>query len=291
MTMRQLFLGRPNHASHAWRPTVMLALTVLVLAPGCKKTEETTNPDHQITANPDPADEPEPDAGKLPAQDPDPAELAQLYERYLAGDYEAVIAGAETLRAGWSADTQVRANALASAIQSLAASEELPENGKALGEKALADGARLEDPEVLQLAHIAHGTYLVRVHEAVAGQAELEKALSLAGPYAALAHLMLGEAHLNQAFGPDEDKIENPARLDDARKSYQAALDGGSDILKAHAHEGLAVIAKYKGEKAAICEHAQQAENLYVANGATDYVREVPMLIAGEGKCKFKKAK
>jgi hypothetical protein len=273
---------------------VMLALSTLVLTPGCKKDKETQNPD-QITTNTGGGNEPEvePEPTKLPAQDPDPAELAQLYDRYLAGDYDAVVAGAEDLRAKLTSDTQVRAHALASAIQSLAASENLPEDGKSLSEQAVSDGARLEDPEVQQLAHIAHGVFLVRVHEGPSGQAELEKALGLAGPYAALAHLMLGEAHLNQAFGSGdtEDRIENPARLDDARTAYQAALDNGSDILKAHAHEGLAAVAKYKNEKQALCDHAQQAENLYVAAGGTDYVREVPMLLAGEGKCKFKKAK
>lgn len=273
-------------------PTVILALTALAFAPGCKKDQETTNPD-QITTNTDPVDEPTDEPAALPPQDPDPAEIAQLYDRYLAGDYEAVVAAAEQLRAGLTADTQIRANAMASAIQALAAIENLPENGKALAEQAVADGDRLADPEVQQLAAIAHGSYLVRVHEASSGQAELEKAIALAGPYGALAQLMLGEAHLNQAFSAeDEDKIENPAKLDDAQTAYQAAVDGGSDILKAHAHEGLAAIAKYKGDKAAICDHAQQAENLYVAANATDYVREVPQLLAGEGKCKaFKKAK
>ena len=42
----------------------------------------------------------------------------------------------------------------------------------------------------------------------------------------------------------------------------------------------------------AICDHAQQAENLFVAGNATDYVREVPSILASDGKCKsFKKAK
>jgi hypothetical protein len=276
-------------------PTVLSALTVLALvfAPGCNKDKETANPD-EVTTNTDSVEEPEEkDPAALPAQDPDPAELAALYDRYLAGDYEAVASEAESLRAGLTADTQVRAHALASAIRALAAIENVPEDGKAAAEQAVANGDRLADPEVQQLAHIAHGAYLVRVHEAADGQAELEAAIGLAGPYGPLAQLMLGEAHLNQAFGvEEEDKIENPAKLDDAGTAYQAALDGGSDILKAHAHEGLAAIAKYKNEKAAICEHAQQAENLFAATGATDHVREVPQLLAGDGKCKtFKKAK
>src|SRR5690606_31641633 len=160
MTMRTPLFGRP---------AMMLALTALVLAPGCKKDQETTNPD-QITTNSDTGDEPEDEPAGLPPQDPDPAELAQLYERYLAGDYEAVVAGAEDLRGGLTSDTQVRANALASSIQALAAVENLPEDAKPLAEQAVADADRLADVEVQQLAHIAHGIYLVRVHEAAAGQ-------------------------------------------------------------------------------------------------------------------------
>lgn len=275
--------------------TVLSALTVLTLAftPGCKKTNETATPD-DVTNHDDAVAEPEQDPQALPAQDPDPAEIATLYARYLQGDYEAVASEADSLRVGLTADTQVRAHALASAIQALAAIENVPENGQAAAEEAVANGDRLGDAEVQQLALIAHGAYLVRVHEAANGQAELEQALALAGPYAALAQLMLGEAHLNQAFGigDEEDKIQNPARLDDARAAYQAALDGGSDILKAHAHEGLAAIAKYKNEKEAICTHAQEAENLFAAAGATDYVREVPQLLANDGRCKgFTKAK
>ena len=276
-------------------PNVLSALTALTLivACGCEKTKETANPD-EVTTNTDPVEEPEKDPAALPPQDPDPAEIAALFDRYLKGDYEAVASEAETLRGGLTADTQVRAHALASAIRALAAIENVPEDGKAAAEEAVSNGDRLADPEVQQLAHIAHGSYLVRVHEAANGQTELEAAVALTGPYGPLAQLMLGEAHLNQAFGSgdDEDKIQNPAKLDDARTAYQAALDGGSDIIKAHAHEGLAAIAKYKNEKEAICTHAQEAENMFVAAGATDYVREVPQLLAGEGKCKaFTKAK
>ena len=276
-------------------PNVLSALTALTLivASGCEKTKETANPD-EVTTNTDPVEEPEKDPAALPPQDPDPAEIAALFDRYLKGDYEAVASEAETLRGGLTADTQVRAHALASAIRALAAIENVPEDGKAAAEEAVSNGDRLADPEVQQLAHIAHGSYLVRVHEAANGQSELEAALALTGPYGPLAQLMLGEAHLNQAFGSgdDEDKIQNPAKLDDARTAYQAALDGGPDIIKAHAHEGLAAIAKYKNEKEVICTHAQEAENMFVAAGATDYVREVPQLLAGEGKCKaFTKAK
>jgi hypothetical protein len=269
--------------------SVALCLSVV----GCKDDKPTTNPG-EVTTGDTAEPEPEPEQAGLPPQDPDPAEIAALYDRYLKGEYEEVASEAETLRAGLTADTQVRAHALASSIGALAAVEGLPEDGRDAATQAIADAERLDDPEVEQIARIAHGTYLVRVQDSEAGRAEIASAITLAGPYGALAQLMLGEALLNQAFGVgDEDmKIKDPGKLDEARTAYQSALDSGTDLLKAHAHEGLAAVAKYKGEKDTVCSHAQEAENLYAAAGASSYVREVPMLLAGDSKCKdFKQAK
>lgn len=273
-------------------PITLLALATLALTPACKKTP-TETPDSVTPTDGDTTEPTEPEPEALPAQDPDPAEIAALYDRYLKGDYEAVASEAAALAGTLTADTQIRAHALAASIGALAAAEAVPEDAKAAAEQAIVDGDRLADKDVQQLAHIAHATYLTRVHEAAAAQAELEAALALGGPYDALNRLMLAEAHLNQAFGVGEEDtvIKNPAKLDDAKAQYEAALAGDTPILQGQAHEGLAGIAKYKNEKDAICKHAQEAENLYAANGATDYIREVPSLLAKDGKCKgFKKA-
>jgi hypothetical protein len=270
-------------------PITLLTLAALAFTPACKK-EPTQNPDDVTQPEPEPEPEGPP---PLPAQDPDPAEIATLYARYLQGDYEAVTAEATALAAAQTADTQLRARALASSIAALAASETVAENGKAGSEQAVADGDRLADAQVQQLAHIAHGTYLVRTGDAAGGQTELEAA-AVDGPYKALAHLMLAEAHLNQAFGQgeEEDTVKDPTRLDSAKAQYEAALTATEPILQGQAHEGLAAIAKLKGEKEAICTHAQEAENLYAANGASEGLREVPGILAKDGKCKkFKKAK
>jgi hypothetical protein len=272
-------------------PITLLTLAALVFTPACKK-EPTQNPD-DVSDSGGTEPEPEPEGPPpLPAQDPDPAEIAALYARYLQGDYEAVATEATALAAAQTTDTQIRARALASSIAALASSETVAENGKAPSEAAIADGDRLADAEVLQLAHIAHGTYLVRSGDAAGGQTELEAAGD--GPYKALGHLMLAEAHLNQAFGQgeEEDTVKDPTRLDSAKAQYEAALTATEPILQGQAHEGLAAIAKLKGEKDAICTHAQEAENLYAANGASENLREVPGILAKDGKCKkFKKAK
>ena len=271
----------------------LLTLAALAVAPACKK-EPTVTPDEVATGDGDTTpEEVPPEDAPLPDQDPDPAEIADLYQRYLQGEYAAVVQAATDLRASLSADTQIRANALAGSIAALAAAEEVPEDGKAGAEQALLDGQRLEDPEVRQLAAIAHATYLVRIHEAAAGQTELEAALGLGGPYQSLNNLMLAEAHLNQAFGLGEEdtQIKHPERLDDAQAAYEAALDGSAPLLDGQAHEGLAAVAKYKRDKDQVCAHAQQAEDLYAANGASDYIREVPSLLAQDSRCKkFKKA-
>ena len=289
------------------RLTPAALILALAFAPACKKDQETDNPDStggDVAAEGGgeggegadagaEAGEPEEALPALPDQDPDPAEVETLYTRYLQGDYEAVANEAEELRATMTGETQVRAHALLSSIAALAEAESVPERAAESSAQALADGERLDDPQVRQLAHIAHAIYSVRVHEAEAGQAELEEAMKLGGPYESLNYLMLAEAHLNQAFGKgDEDmKIVNASKLDEARSAYEAALAAGDALLKAHAQEGLAGVAKYKGEKDKVCEHAQQAENLYAEGGATDYVREVPSLLAKDARCKdFKKA-
>ncbi|MCA9700319.1 MAG: hypothetical protein KC431_22525, partial [Myxococcales bacterium] len=242
----------------------LLCVGALILAPACKKTE-TQNPDQANTdgtGGGDTSDEPdEPDLPAVPPQDPDPAELADLYNRFLIGDYEAVANDAAELRATLSADTQIRANALAASIQALAASKIIPENAKDPSEEAIAAGDRLGDAEVLQLAHTAHAAYLIGVLEAEAAQTELEAVVGSQGAYGMLARLYLARAHYNQAFGTGEDdtRVVNPGKLDEAAAQFQAVIDNGSDPLKAHAHVGLAATADYKNDKAAACAAAEQA--------------------------------
>ncbi|KIG18948.1 hypothetical protein DB30_06559 [Enhygromyxa salina] len=271
----------------------LLTLAALAVAPACKK-EPTVQPDEAATGDGDvEPEEAPPELEPLPPQDPDPAAISALYQRYLQGEYEAVASSAAELRDTMTADTQVRAHAMAGALMALAAAEAVPEDAKAAAQQAVADGERLGDVEVQQLAAIAQATYQVRVHEAAAGQAALEAALALGGPYKSLNNLMLAEAHLNQAFGEGEEdtQIKHPERLDQAKAAYEAAIDGTAPLLDGAAHEGLAAVAKYQRDKDGVCLHAQQAEDLYAANGANDYIREVPSLLAADSRCKdFKKA-
>lgn len=268
----------------------LLALGLLAL-PACKKTETTTPED---VTTPDPEPEPDPGPPPIPAQDPDPPELAAFYERLLAGDHEAVATEAGTLRGTLTADTQIRANAIAGAIQALAAAETIPENAKEPAEKAVADGDRLADPEVQQIALIAHAAYLLGVQDNVQAQTQAEKAAALAGPRVGHAKILVATAQLNQAFGVDEEGNEMvvaPEKFDAAYAAYEAAAADPAGLIQARAHEGMAEVDRRratKESKAAGCTHAKQAFDLYGASGATEDLREGPKTISGTLKCKPK---
>lgn len=271
---------------------LLSSLLVLgLLAPACEKAN-TTTPDDAVKADPEP--EPEPGPPPIPAQDPDPPEIAALYERLMAGDYEAVATEAGTMRATMTGDTQIRANALLGAIQALAAAESIPENAKEPAEKAVADGDRLADAEVQQLALIAHAAYLLGIQDNAQAQTQAEKAAALAGPRAGHAQILVATAHFNQAFGADADGNEAvvaPEKFDVAYAAYEAAAADASPLIQARAHEGMAEVDRRratKESKAAGCTHAKQAFDLYGANGATEDLREGPKTISTTLKCKPK---
>ncbi|NVB38365.1 hypothetical protein G6O69_11035 [Pseudenhygromyxa sp. WMMC2535] len=270
----------------------LCCLLTLALAPACKKDGETQNPDEaaaepQADENLDAAAEQEA-APALPAQDPDPAELADLYARLLIGDYEAVASDAAELRATMTADTQIRANGLLAGIEAMAAAKVIPENGKYPSEEAIIAGERLGDPEVLQLGHAAHAAYLIGVLEATAAQAEVEAVVGNEGAYAELAHLVLAQAHFNQAFGTGEEdtKIVNPGELDAAAAEYEAVAASSDPAIQAQAHEGLAVVYNNKSDKAKTCEHAATASELYTSAGASQDLLEGITYLADKAKCK-----
>jgi hypothetical protein len=124
-------------------PITLLTLAALAFTPACEKKPTTPPGDVTNTGDPEPEGPP-----PLPAQDPDPAELAALYARYLQGDYETVATEAATLAAAQTADTQLRAKSLAASIAALASAETVPEDGKAGSQQAIVDGDRLADVEV-----------------------------------------------------------------------------------------------------------------------------------------------
>jgi hypothetical protein len=267
------------------RRLAVILLPLLLLA-GCKKDGDTNPPDDGTSGDDGAAaDTGEPEVEIVP-QDPDPPELATARKAFVLGDMESVKSSMEPLMSSLSEPSQARANGIASALFALAVAEELAENAKDPAETALAKGEEVRDDEVLQLGHIAMGAHLVGVGDAASAQAELEKAASLGAANGDLANLYLAQSLLNQAFD-ESDKLTDPAKLDDAEKVYRATVEASDDAaIKGRGLTGLAAIAKYQRKKEQICEHAKAAAESYEAAGASDYLKEVPSILADAAKCK-----
>lgn len=265
----------------------LLPALFLIAAPACKKDGETETPDETGTTGEvgggDDGGEP---ADPVVPQDPDPPELAEARKQLVLGNMEAVKSTMESLPAGLTEPSQARANGIASALFAIAVAEELAENAKEPAENALARAAEVRDAEVEQLGHIAMGAHLVGVSDAAAAQAELEKAVTLDAPNGELAQLYLAQAMLNQAFD-ESDKLTNPAKLEEARTVYQRVVDASGDAaIKGRGLAGLAALDKYQGKREDICDHARAAAEQYTTAGASDYLAEVPKILADEAKCK-----
>lgn len=268
------------------RPLVLATFVALGLA-GCDKEKEgTESPDQATPAQQDGAQEAAADPAGLPEQDPDPAELAAALQDYEQGNYDAVKSAMEGLLPQLEGDTKVRANIIANAWFAMAVAEEFPENARDHVDTAMANVDRLGDPEAEQIARLARGAYLIGVAEFNEAETELAKAESLEGPGKELALLLHAQAILNQAFD-ENDRIQDPAKLDVAAKSYQAVLDTSeAPTIKGRAEAGLAAISNFKNAKDEVCTHATAAAEHYEAGNASDYLKEVPSLLKSSAKCK-----
>ncbi len=264
---------------------LLAALTVLPTTACDKNKGETKDPGDDVKTD-EPGEPTEPAEPVIPPQDPDPAEIAQLWDRYLKGEFEAVANEAAGFRTAWSADTQIRASGKAAALQALAAAQLIPENAKEPAESAVAAGDKLKDADLQQLAALAHASYLIGVQDAAGAQAKAQAITE--GPYAGLARIIQAEAVLNQAFGEGEqdDQIVAPEKLDEAKAQYEAASADASPLIQARGFEGIAAIEKYKGNKKGVCEPAFKAADLFAGAGATEDRSAAPAELAGEAKCK-----
>lgn len=262
----------------------LACLTVLFAFVSCKKEDASVVPDDAAESNTDGDTEA---AEPVVAQDPDPAELAELREQYLRGEYGAVEQQAAPLARDWNAPSQERASSLASSWHALAAAESMPDAAKPAIDAALNKATHLKDSEAEQLALIARGVYLMRVAEAAKAQADLDRAVELAAlpQHTELASLFRAEAMLNQAYGPD-DRLTDASKLAEARAAYDRLAGAATQpMLKARALEGLAAIAKETGDKAELCRLAGEASSAYEANAAAEFLRQGPQLLASDAGC------
>jgi tetratricopeptide (TPR) repeat protein len=279
---------------HPLRTSLSLAVTLALMSTvagssGCKKDDETTEPEPATAGAEEGEPEPEPETQpQAPEQDPDPAELSPAMEKFLAGHYAEMLSTVEPIAANATEDSQIRARAIASSLVALAHAQDLPENAATPSDGAL-EAAKLllgSDAEVDQLARIARGSYHKELMEYDEAHSLLSEAVELDGPHGSLARIMLAESLLGQAFD-EEERLAFPEKLDEAGAAYQAVLDANpSEILRARALEGLAGVGNYKKDKEATCTNADAASTAYEAAGASDYLREGPSLLAQKWRCK-----
>lgn len=265
------------------------ALTLSLLA--CDKGGDETNPpDEGDTAPAETGEaaetgegEEEPERAPPPEQAEDPAELAQAQAAYMKGDYQTVI-GLQGQAESLTEENQARANAILSSWVSMAHSMELPENGKDLAERAVAQSEVVwDDNEVRQLAHLAHASYLaaVAVFDEALGEATAATDVT-DGPYGELALLVRAEVELNLAFD-ENGKIVAPEKLEAAKADYAAVAASSDPALAGRANVGIASVHKNQGKKKEACAAATAAKESYESADVTDYLKEVPKLLMDWG--------
>lgn len=267
-------------------PLVSLSLFT-ALAGGCKKTKETAS-----EAPAAEAPDPEPTEPEVP-QEPDPPEIAQAQGLYLKGEYGQIVELLDPIYQDLKARSQYRAGGLAGSWLALAHNRDVNENAEEPAKHAAAMGDRTQDPEVIAAGKLATGAFLLGAEDFDAAAAAFEAAVA-AAPDAggkALAKLLHAEAMLGRAFGAGGgNELKNPADLATAGKDYEAAADLAAetnqpDVVAGRAHEGLAAVAKYRGEREQVCTHAAKASEHYETGGAGDYLREGPEALARDARC------
>ncbi len=268
-------------------------LAALLVAGACKKSGDaasTTPPSDGAASAADDATE---DRPATPPQEPDPPQLAEALAAYLRGDPEAVVAAVEPALPSWTGDGRIRARAVGHALLALARAEDVVEQAEAHAKAAADEAARLDDPEVAAYARLAEGIFALGVEEFDRAVAALEAAAGDDVPAQprALARILLGQALIGRAYGPGGgSKLLRPEDLDAARKAYEAALAAAADteaapLLEGRAHEGLAAVAKYKGERDVLCAEAKLATERLTAGEATERLLEGPRLLAETSRC------
>lgn len=227
-------------------------------------------------------------------QEPDPPQIAEGAEHYVFGRYQDAIATLQPVYEDLKARNQYRASGLAGGWLALAHAKDVFERGEEPVQHSLAMADKTTDPEVVAVAKLAHGAFLLSSEDYEAAERSFAAAAS-AGPdvrVKTLAEIMRAEALINRAFGSaNSTEIQNPQDLESAKTAYASAAKSaeaeGTPILRARAEEGLAAVAKYQRKGDAICTHAAAALEHYKSAGASEDMLAVPMDLAREQKCKL----
>ena len=230
----------------------------------------------------------------LPEQVPAPSELDAAIAALLGGDAQGSLDQLQRLRASLGdGDEALAASAAVASWEVIAhCAMLLPENGDELleqvtrAEQRLAAADIAEAREVAALHHLAQGVHLKALADFEAALTHLRTASDADGPWTALAMVWTAEATLNTAYDENNEKLERPEKIDEARPIYaKASKAARRDLVRGMALEGLAMIAEMKREPKVACEHAAAALEAYEQAGASAYRLEGPQVTLDENNC------
>lgn len=272
---------------------LMVFCAALAMTTGCKKDDETQNPDDEATSSEsagDTGDEAEPAEPEVP-QEPDPPEIAAARLQVLGADFPAAAATLEPMVKDLTDREQYRASGLAAAWYALAVVRDIAENAHAPAEYAVSMADKTGDPEVVSAAYTALGTYQLGVESFEEAAASLEKAYEAdkQGPNAAFAMIIFSEVKISMAFG-GTDQITKPEELDVASTALTKAKDlattQGSDILLGRALVNEAAIARYRNDKDKACELVAEGMAKYEAASASEWLTSGAQALKDASFCK-----
>ena len=261
---------------------LIMAATATVWS-GCKSKSPTEPPPSEAEVTEAPA----------PLEPPPPQVLAGR-TRYLLGYYGESATMLQPVVDELRQGEEERASGLAAGWLALALARDVVENAESPAAYAMEVAGRNQSPDLVTVAKMAHGAYLLGLDDIPAAVASFEAATAgLTPPTAdtAFAHILLAEALIARAFGGAESsEIKHPQDLVAAKRSYEKAAEIAHDsgdrvILLGRVEEGMAAISKYMGQTEAICGHARAALDHYESAGAADYLKEGPRLLSRDAQC------
>lgn len=289
MTTRFALTLAPYARFRAW----LLPCTVSLLClSGCKKKNQGTEHPQSQVGEPSGALEnegdPKPNAKVIVEQIPDPDALKRTANLYWKGDYDVLVSELNALLPEWEAPNEARAAGLAHAWIALAYAEQLPEKAEPHVGAALEAANSLEDQEINSVAKIAQALSLVAMSDAKKAKSHLANLDPAQGNrIAALILLARAKTAINLAFD-ERDRLVHPEELDLADKDYReiASQSQENALIMGHVHEGLAAIAKFRGDSAQMCLEAQKAKEAYMNSEASELLRSGPERMISTGGCK-----
>jgi hypothetical protein len=227
-------------------------------------------------------------------QEPDPAEIEAAAHEYLVGNFQQAIDILQPVYEDLKTRSQYRASGLAGGWLALSHARLVFESGEEPAKHALAMAQKTQDAEVVAVAKLGHGAWLLG-GESYDGAAKAFDEAAAAAPATtagALANVLRAETRIGSAFGNAEsNELQNPQDLETARKAYEAATETANkgvetDLILGRVEEGLAAIAKYQNDRETVCKHAYAAIEHYRAGGASEFLIEGPSALAAGEKCK-----